>query len=74
MGFVKVNENRFWKKKQKTKNSTYEVGILQLLPDRNIIKFDIKVLIHRFQRSRYADVVFELDCHWVVDQCFEEAI
>lgn len=64
MGFVKVNENSL---KIFLKNSTYEVGILQLLPNRNIIKFDIKVLIHRFQRSRYADVVFELDCYRVVD-------
>lgn len=56
--------------KQKTKKNqnikTYEVRILQLLPNSNIIELDIQILIHRFQRSRYADVILELDCDGVV--------
>ena len=53
--------------KKPQKKYTYEVGILQLIPNRNVIEFDIEVLIDRFQRSGYADVVFELDCYGVVD-------
>jgi len=47
--------------------------ILQLINNRDIIKFDVEVLIDALEGAADGDVVFELDGHGGVDEGFEEA-
>ena len=47
--------------------------ILPLLHHRNIIELNIQELVNGLEDSGDAEVVFELDGDFVVDQGFEEA-
>jgi len=46
--------------------------IFDLFYHSDIIKLDIKILVHRLQYSANLDVVFELDGYFMVDQSLEE--
>jgi len=47
--------------------------ILQLINHRNVIEFDVEVLVDALEGAADGDVVFELDGHGSVDESFEEA-
>jgi len=47
--------------------------ILQLINNRDIIEFDVEVLVDALEGAADGDVVFELDGHGGVDEGFEEA-
>jgi hypothetical protein len=48
--------------------------IFDLLYHSDIIELDVKILIHRLQRSADLDVVFELNGDFMVDQSLKETI
>jgi hypothetical protein len=48
--------------------------IFDLLYHSDIIELDVKILIHRLQRSADLDVVFELNGYFMVDQSLKETI
>lgn len=50
-----------------------EVGVAQLLVDRDVVELDVEILVDGFQRARHLDVVLELDGDGLVDQGLEEA-
>lgn len=50
-----------------------EVGVAQLLVDRDVVELDVEVLVHRLERARHLDVVLELDGDGLVDEGLEEA-
>lgn len=51
-----------------------EVGVPQLLVDRDVVELDVEVLVDRFQGARHLDVVLELDGDGLVDEGLEEAV
>ena len=53
---------------------TDQMRILQLLHHLYIIELDVEILVDRFQRSAYLNVILELDSDFMVDQCLEEAV
>ena len=48
--------------------------VFEFLDDLNIIKLNIKVLVHGFQGAFNGDVVFELYGNFVINQSFEKAV
>ena len=48
--------------------------VLDLLQDTNVVKLDVQVLIDGLKGAFNADVVLELDDHFLVDERLEEAI
>lgn len=44
-----------------------EVGVAQLLVDRDVVELDVEVLVDRLERARHLDVVLELDGDGLVD-------
>lgn len=51
-----------------------EVGVSQLLVDRDVVELDVEVLVDGFERARHLDVVLELDGDGLVDEGLEEAL
>lgn len=49
-----------------------EMGVFQLLVDRDVVELDVEILVDGFQRARHLDVVLELDGDGLVDQGLEE--
>lgn len=52
---------------------TYEVRVLDLLHDLDVVKLDVEVLIHALEGSLELDVVLELHGDLVVDEGLEKA-
>lgn len=50
-----------------------EVGVAQLLVDRDVVELDVEVLVDRLERARHLDVVLKLDGDGLVDEGLEEA-
>jgi hypothetical protein len=46
--------------------------IAQLIKNRNVIKFDVEVLVDAFDDTSYGYVVFELHRYLVVDESLEK--
>lgn len=51
-----------------------EVGVPQLLVDRDVVELDVEVLVDRLEGARHLDVVLELDGDGLVDEGLEEAM
>lgn len=51
-----------------------EVGVAQLLVDRDVVELDVEVLVDRLEGARHLDVVLELDGDGLVDEGLEEAV
>jgi hypothetical protein len=47
--------------------------VFELFEDLNVVEFDVEELVDRFQHTPNRDIVFELDCYFVVDEGFEKA-
>lgn len=52
----------------------YQVRILELLDDGDVVELDVEELVDALQRAADRDVVLELDRDFVVDEGFEEAV
>ncbi|TQV99796.1 hypothetical protein IF1G_02011 [Cordyceps javanica] len=53
---------------------TYQVRVLELLNDRDVVKLDVEVLVHALQRTPELDIVLELYSDLLVDERLEEAV
>lgn len=52
----------------------HQMGVLELFYNRDVIKLDVEVLVHAFQRATQLDIVLELYGDLMVYQSLEEAI
>jgi hypothetical protein len=52
----------------------YHVRVPNLVHDGDVLQLDVEELVYGFQRTLDADVVFELNGYFVVDQGLEEAV
>lgn len=55
-------------------NVTYQVWVLELLDDLNLVELDVEVLVDALERAADLDIVLELDRDLVVDERLEEAV
>ena len=55
------------------KRSTYEMGVLELVDDGDVVELDVEVLVDALEGTAEADVVLKLDSDLVVDEGFKEA-
>ena len=53
---------------------TYEMWVLELVDDRDVIQLDVEVLVDALERPPDLDVVLQLHRHLVVDERLEEAM
>lgn len=53
---------------------TYEMRVLDLFHDHDIIKLDIQILVHTLESSSDGNVILQLDGHLLRDERLEEAM
>lgn len=51
-----------------------QVRVLEFLMDGYVVELDVEVLVDRLEGALDFDVIFEFDCHRLVDEGFEEAV
>ena len=54
--------------------AAYEMRILELLHDLNVIELDVEVLVHALEDTLELDIVLELNSDLMVDERLEEAV
>jgi len=52
----------------------YQMGVLDVVDDRDVIQLDVEVLVHALERAADLDIVLELDRHDRVDERLEKAV
>jgi hypothetical protein len=50
------------------------MGIFVLFQDGDVVQFDVEELVDRFEDPLDGEVIFQFDCDFLVDKCFEEGI
>lgn len=58
---------------RRRRSGTYQVRILELVEDGNVVELDVEVLVDALEDAADLDVVLELDRDLLVDEGFEEA-